>query len=138
VCAAVDEDLLDARIGEKLEGVFDERGVREGQQTLHNRQSDIRQVWQGRLCRHTLGRSSVKGLKRVSKGSASIYIVSFCAAVQVRHNSYHSLQRILTFLLARLALVLALLSFGRHGWLSVTSSFGGGGSGAGVRKSWRA
>jgi hypothetical protein len=29
----------------------------------------------GRLCRHTLGRSSVKGLKRVSKGSASIYTV---------------------------------------------------------------
>lgn len=34
VGAAVDEDLLDAGVGEELEGVFDERGVGEGQETL--------------------------------------------------------------------------------------------------------
>jgi hypothetical protein len=39
----------------------------------------------------------------------------------VWRNPYHSLQRILALFLARLALVLALLSFGRHSWFSVTS-----------------
>jgi hypothetical protein len=34
VRAAVDKDLLDARVGQELERVLDERRVREGQQTL--------------------------------------------------------------------------------------------------------
>jgi hypothetical protein len=79
--AAIDKDLLDTCVGEKLEGIFDERRVGEGQQTLNNRQSDNRQAWRSKMCRHTLGRSSVNGLKRVSKGSARIYTVSLCKSM---------------------------------------------------------
>jgi hypothetical protein len=61
----------------------------------------------------TLGCSSVKGLKRVSKGSASIYKVSTIRA-QVHCASYHSLQRLIALLLTRLALVLAFLAFRGH------------------------
>jgi hypothetical protein len=43
VCAAVYKDFLYAGVGEELERVFDERGIREGQQTL-------------RACQHVIGR----------------------------------------------------------------------------------
>lgn len=68
MCAAVYEDFFDAGVGEKLEGVFDERGVGEGQQALRG----VRTAAMMFVGIQTLGRSSVKGLKRVSKGSASI------------------------------------------------------------------
>ena len=64
----------------------------------------------------TLGRSSVKGLKRVSKGSARIYVVSI-AGKCMRHRTYHSLERVLALLLAGLAFVLTFLSFRWHFWL---------------------
>jgi hypothetical protein len=49
VSTAVHEDLLDARIGKKLKGVFNERGICEGQQALRDRQSGIRQQSQGQI-----------------------------------------------------------------------------------------
>lgn len=61
----------------------------------------------------TLGCSSVKGLKRVSKGSASIYQVSIIRD-QLGCATYHSLQRLIALLLAGLALVLAFLAFRWH------------------------
>jgi hypothetical protein len=63
----------------------------------------------------TLGCSSVKGLKRVSKGSASIYNVSTVGG-QVHCATYHGLQRLVALLLARLALVLAFVAFWGHVW----------------------
>jgi hypothetical protein len=61
----------------------------------------------------TLGCSRVKGLKRVSKGSASIWIVS-TVREHAHCGAYHGLQRLIALLLARLALVLCFLSFWRH------------------------
>jgi hypothetical protein len=72
VCAAVHKDLFNAGICEELEGIFDERGVREGQQAL----AAVSNALRTRACILTRGRSSVNGLKRVSKGSASIWKVS--------------------------------------------------------------
>jgi len=72
VCATVDKDLLDASIGEKFECVLDERGIREGQKTL----ACISMQPACYCGMPTLGLSSVKGLKRVSKGSASIWRMS--------------------------------------------------------------
>lgn len=113
VSTTIDKDLFDTSIGEKLESVFDKRGVCEWQQTLrycqYKSQADMAEVL-------TLGRSSVKGLKRVSKGSARIYVVSI-ASNRMRHRTYHSLERILALLLAGLAFVLAFLSFRWHFWL---------------------
>jgi hypothetical protein len=68
--AAINEDLLDTCIGQKLERVFNEWGVGEGQQTLQACQRSDPGP-DGILL--TRGRSRVNGLKRVSKGSASIW-----------------------------------------------------------------
>ena len=68
MCAAVYKDFLDAGVGKELEGVFDERGICEGQEALLLFSAVLR----ARACILTRGRSSVKGLKRVSNGSASI------------------------------------------------------------------
>lgn len=75
----------------------------------------------------TLGCSSVKGLKRVSKGSASIYQVSIIRR-QGRCATYHSLQRLVALLLARLALGLAFVAFWGHVWSLVVCCAKGGGA----------
>lgn len=55
----------------------------------------------------------MKGLKRVSKGSARIYVVSSIHS-RVRHGTYHGLERVLPLLFARFSLILAFLSFWWH------------------------
>lgn len=62
----------------------------------------------------TLGRSSVKGLKRVSNGSASIWAVSTACATIAWYKAYHRLEGLVALLLARFGLFRALLPFGRH------------------------
>lgn len=62
----------------------------------------------------TLGRSSVKGLKRVSKGSARIWNVSMCISLRVCSCTYYCLERILAIFFAGFALVLGFLVFWRH------------------------
>lgn len=69
MCAAVDKDLFHASIGQELKGIFYQRCVRQWKKTLPLSATTLSQY--SRL--HTLGLSSVKGVNRVSKGSARIY-----------------------------------------------------------------
>lgn len=70
--AAVDEDLLDASVGQELKSILDEWGVCKRQQALKT----VSKLLVLGEWAQTRGCSSVNGLKRVSKGSARIYEVS--------------------------------------------------------------
>jgi hypothetical protein len=66
----IHEDILYASVCEKFKGVLDQRRIREGEKTLRWEYKHCLQYYSGIL---TLGRSSVKGAKRVSNESVRIW-----------------------------------------------------------------